>query len=272
MDKKSKDYDKLEGTYQIIRLKRLEKMAFIPQIIGIIVVFAFFTYLGGAQLVPFYLPIYLPLLVISIWILVLSVEFFVFRLMEIRFRKSESAKFLMASRSMKGAYSALVVFGIICLLLFTPFLTQQIENYADMEGEITLTGSEDIYFTSQGRLDFIMAEHITVEVLEGDGTVDVAILHKEEERKLNRYSWDPQTASLDETFEYEMEQLPFDEYLLRMETDEPVTVRYTISQYIPDSRTYPFALISLGFFIAYAVFVGLMYPIKKKHADKAIYR
>ncbi len=278
MDKRLKEYDKLEGTYQITRIKRLEKLAYIPQVIGIILVFAFFTYLGGAQLKPFYLPIFISFLVTIIWILVIAIEFFVFRLMEIGFRKSASAKFLMASRSMKKSYSAIVVFGVIFLLLFTPYMPQQIEEQLSITGEITITEEEAIYFTSRDRFDFTIVDSISVEVLDGEGRVDVSILTESnyEDRlfgmKVNRNPGDPNEASYNDVFEYDMPALRFDEYRLVLQPEEPVTVRYTIDSNLPPSRTYPFALLSLGFLISYSVFAFLMFPIKKKHSDEAIYR
>ncbi len=278
MDKRLKEYDKLEGTYQLTRIKRLEKLAYIPQIIGIIVVFAVFTYLDGAQLKPFYFPIYLSLLVCVVWILILAIESFVFRLMEIGFRKSASAKFLMASRSMKESLSALVVFGVAFILLFTPFVPEQIEAHSTITGETTLISDRAIYFTSRDRFDFIIVESITVEVLSDEGSVDVAIILQEHydagllDRKLNRDLDDPKEATPEEPFEFDMPFIRFDEYRLLLQSEDDVNVRYTIDRYIPRTRTYSFALLSLGFMVSYAVFGSLMYPIKKKHSDEAIYR
>ncbi len=272
MAKELSEYDKLEGTYQIIRLKRLERYAFIPQVIGIIMVFALFTYLEGAQMVPFYFPVFLSMLVVSIWILVLSIEFFVFRLMEINFRKSESAKFLMASRSMKKATTGIVIFGILCLILFTPFMTQVVSSYSSPEEEININGREEITFTSRGRFNFMMVESIEVEILDEGEMVEVSVWDKPMERKLNRNVGDPTQATMDEAFEYDMPELKFEEYVLVMETSGMARVRYRINYHIPSSRMFPFALISLGFLISNAVFAALMQPIKKMHADKAIYR
>jgi len=273
-----KDYDKLEGSYQITRIKRLEKIAFIPQIIGIFVVFAIFLYLDGAQLKPFYLPLYLPFLIITVWILILAIEFFVFRLVEIKFRKSASAKFLMADRSMKKSMWAVAVFGVVCLLLFTPYLPEQIESTLEVNEEVEVLGEEAIYFTPRDRFDFTRVSDISVEVLDQNASVDVYIITEEYFEdgqygmRLNRAMDDPQEATADESFYYDMPFLSFDEYRLLLISEEPVNVRYEIAIELPNTRVYPFAILSLGFLISYSVFGAMMYPIKKKHSDEAIYR
>ncbi len=279
MARKENEFDKLEGGYRLTRIKRIEKYAFIPQIIGIIVVFFFFLYVSGAQLNPFYLPLFLSTLIILIWLLVLAIEYFIFRLMKIGFHKSASAKFLMAQRSMKKSYGAIILSGLLFLLLFTPYMSESAEEYLSPSGDITLgpDGEEAIYFTTLDRFDFTRVSDITVELNEGE-EVTVSILSEDNweirnfDMRLNRDPGDPSGATADETFFYDMPSLGFGEYRLVIQSEEPAEVSYNINMELPGTRTFPFALTFLGFFISYSVFVVMLYPVKKKHADEAIYR
>ncbi|MGM0509562.1 MAG: hypothetical protein ACQESD_00340 [Thermoplasmatota archaeon] len=282
---KKNSYEKLEGTYQIVRLKKLEKMATIPQAIGIVAAFIIFLFLQGAQLNPFFLPLYFPLLVAFILLLILAIEFFAFRLLEIRYTKSESAKFLMADRSSKKAYTIIILAIIFLGITATPFVPQQIEKYTAREGEVEVRGDELVNFPSRGRFDFVHPDTITVELIspEGDAnlsdiTVDIYILSEEDyeagnyDLKVNRGVYDPKEATSDAPFEYEMPRLSFQEYNIFMQSEHDVRVKYQIEKDIPQEQVYPFSLISLAFIISYSIWIYVLYPIKKKHSEKAIYK
>ncbi len=281
MARKKKDMERLEGTYQIIRVKKLEKMAYIPQSIAIVAIFFLFLYFTGAQIKPFYLPVFFPFLITMVWLLVLAIETFAFRLMEIKYRKSQSAKFLMAHRSIKKAYAIMIVSAIIFVLAATPNIHQQIETQASSTGELTFTGEDTVYFTTKGRFDFIHVDHITVEVIDSMGPnearVDVMLLSIEDYEAnrtvmaLNREIGHPKEATIPEKFEFDMPRLRFKEYYIVLESDQQVTVRYNISATLPGTRVYPFATIAIGFIAAYAYWIFILYNIKRKQSKETIY-
>lgn len=282
--KKKDSYEKLEGTYQIVRLKKLERYAFIPQSIAIVATFVIFLYLNGAQLNPFYLPLFFSLFVAFILLLILAVEAFAFRLLEIKYTKSESAKFLMADRSSKKAYTVIVIALIFLAITATPFIPQQIEKYTAKEGEILVRDEEIVQFTSRGRFDFLYPDTINVELISSqsetnlsDITVDISIISDSDylsgdmDKNINRGVYDPKEATSDEPFEYDMSRYSFEEYHIVMRSDHNVRISYTIDKVLPDDRVQPFSLLSLAFLIAYSVWTYTLYPIKKKHSDEAIY-
>ncbi len=282
MAPRKKEYERLEGTYQIIRVKRLEKMAYIPQGIAIVVIFFLFLYFTGAQLKPFYLPIFFPLLIIFIWLLALSIESFVFRLMEIKYRKSESAKFLMAHRSMKRAYVVIIIAVIILVITATPFIHQEIEVHSSPDDEITFTGEETVYFTTRGRFDFRFINDITVELIDGEppdtARVEVLLLSQDHYLKnnthmrLNREVGDPNQATINDPFFFEMPRLRFEEYFIVLRSDQEVTVRYHIDVYVAMERVYPFTTLAIAFMTSYSIWVYLLYPIKKTYSSEGIYQ
>ncbi|MFO7991520.1 MAG: hypothetical protein R6U61_04395 [Thermoplasmata archaeon] len=282
------EYSRLEGAYQIERVKRLAKLAFIPQSIAIVIIFSLFLYLSGAQFKPFYLPLFFPLVIVFLWLLVLAIESFAFRLLEIRYRKSESAKFIMAQHSMKKAYTIIIISVIILGLTATPFLSQQIEKNTSSSNEVDVFDTEDktIYFVSRGRFNFIFTDQINVRVLDArnlshlelaEVTVKILSIEDYEANRtdlyLNRGVNKPKKAEYQNAFEYDMPdpRVKFGEYYVVMNTTHNVTVEYEITTDLPLNRTYPYSLLSLGFIVAYSVWVYIMYPIKKKYSGEGIY-
>lgn len=280
-----REYSKLEGAYQIERVKRLAKLAYIPQTIAIVVIFSLFVYLTGAKFKPFYLPIFFPLVIVYLWLLVLAIESFAFRLLEIRYRKSESAKFIMAQHSMKKAYTIIIISIIILGITATPFIPAQIEKHTTSSHKVDIYTSEDetIYFVSRGRFNYIFTDQINVRVLDTrnlshldtvEVTVKILSIEDYEANRtdlyLNRGVNKPKKAEYQEPFEYNMPdpRVKFEEYYVVMNTTHNATVEYEIITDLPLNRTYPYSLLSLGFIVAYSVWVYIMYPIKKRYSGE----
>ncbi len=272
------DYDRLEGTYKLAGLKRLERFAYIIQTVGIIATFVFLVYIGGAMLNPFYLPLFWAILASLIWIFIISIEAIVFRLMEIKKRDSESAKFLMADRSMKKALTVMVIALIGFAVAFVPFFAEQIENVNEIEGEVEFSDSETIEFTSRGRFDFLRAHEVTLETVFRDDIEVVVFIIPERIYDPNRDSYAPgerlniQTDFGENDFVFEMPEISFDEYYIVLFSDETVTIDYRISYNIPANITNLLSTVFMAFVISQAAWAVVLNPIKKKHSDKAIYK
>ncbi|MFO7791735.1 MAG: hypothetical protein R6W73_01980 [Candidatus Saliniplasma sp.] len=276
------DYDRLEGTYKLAGLKRLERFAYVVQTIGIIATFAFLVYIGGAMLNPFYLPIFWAILAALIWIFVLSLEAIAFRLIEIKKRDSESAKFLMADRSMKKAYTIIIVTLIAFAVVFVPFFTEQMEDINKMDGEMELLGGENredkTQFTSRGRFDFLKVDEINLEV-SGDieGSINVFIL-KEETYRSGETDYgpgeivNPDNTEFNDHFSFDMPDRDFGEYYIVLQADERVYVQYEVNYIIPEHITSPLSIVFMVFVISQSAWAITLYPIKKKHSEDAIYR
>lgn len=282
MPRKKFEQERLEGTYQIIRIKKIERMAYIPQLLAIATIFSAFLYFAGAQFKPLYIPFFFPLLIVTIWLLALSIQAFIFRLMEIRYRKSESAKFLMASRSMKKAYSIILIAIIVFIITITPLTHSFVEDTSSIRNEVTFQGEETIYFTSRGRFDFIFIDDIIVELIDTENwdhdRVDVFVISQQDyyedrlERCLNNDIGDPKEATYDEPFVFNMQRRRFDEYYLLLVSEDEVTVSYSINTYVSQERVYPFTTLAIAFATAFAIYVYVLYPIKKKYAGAGIYQ
>lgn len=277
------DYDRLEGTYKLAGLKRLERFAYIIQSLGIIATFVFLVYIGGAMLNPFYLPIFWAILAALIWLFILSLEAISFRLIEIRKRDSESAKFLMADRSMKKAFTIIVVALIAFAVAFVPFFAEQVEEINRFEGESELVTSYIIDFTSRGRFDFLRADEINLEVIGGgdftqENHINVYIIPK---RIYNpeRGEYGPGERlnletefGIGDDFTFQMPDIDFDEYYIVTHSDELVRIGFEVSYIIPDHITNLLSTVFMAFVISQTAWAITLHPIKKKHSEEAIYR
>ncbi|MGM0405729.1 MAG: hypothetical protein ACQEQM_06265 [Thermoplasmatota archaeon] len=277
------DYDRLEGTYKLAGLKRLERFAYIIQTVGIIATFIFLVYIGGATLNPFYLPIFWAVLAALIWLFILSLEAIAFRLIEIKKRDSESAKFLMADRSMKKAFTIIIVALIAFSIAFVPFFSNQIEDISRFEGESELSTSYIVEFTSRGRFDFLMANNVKLEIIGGgDFTqgdrAEVYIIPKRiynpgREGYGARDRLNVETEfGIGDDFTFQMPNMDFDEFYIVTRSDERVKFSYEISYIIPSHITNLLSTVFMAFVISQAAWAVILHPIKKKHSEKAIYK
>ncbi|MFW6142070.1 MAG: hypothetical protein ACOC53_05875 [Candidatus Saliniplasma sp.] len=277
------DYDRLEGTYKLAGLKRLERFAYIIQSMGIIATFIFLVYIRGAMLNPFYLPIFWAISAALIWLFILSLEAIFFRLIEINKRESESAKFLMADRSMKKAFTIIVITLIAFAAAFVPFFSEQVEDINRYEGESGLDHIHTIEFTSRGRFDFLRADKINIEIVgggdftEGD-RADVYIIPER--------IYDPGRTGygagdrlnletefgLGDDFNFQIPDISFEEYIIVIISDEMNRVQYEVGYIIPDHITNILSTVFMAFVIAQTAWAIALHPIKKKHSEQAIYK
>jgi hypothetical protein len=138
------DTGKLEGGYRLAYINRTKKYLFLAQA-TIILVFAAYLLVaeGGFSLTPFFLSVNSFLYFVLIMLLVISLEGFVFIILEMRFMKSDSAKFVMTQRSFRASLLWAVVALIALLLLLAPILPDMLENDLGESGSITSSSSVD---------------------------------------------------------------------------------------------------------------------------------
>lgn len=280
-------YDRLEGSYKIAKIKKLERWSYVLQTIGIIAIFILLSFVGGAQLKPFYFPVFWPMLVAFTWILVVNIETYAFRLMEINRRDSESAKFLMADRSMKKAYTIIIVAAIFFAVIVTPHVTDQIENNIEIDGEKRIEGMgevkrDTVEFVSRGRFDLSMPDKIKVgvkeEAFEDGSSITVGLISKDDYENgrmaymLAEKSLNINTVMEGDPITLDMPEMNFESYYILITSDENATIEYTITKTIPGEKMYSFSTIALGFVVTNLIGAYLMYPIKKKHSEQAIYK
>ncbi|UCD91693.1 MAG: hypothetical protein JSV43_05440 [Methanobacteriota archaeon] len=76
--------DRLDGSYRVVRIRRLKRIMFLLFGVFIIVVGAVMMIVGGASLSPFFLPLDIFVPVTLYLLIVLSILNFFFRDLEVR--------------------------------------------------------------------------------------------------------------------------------------------------------------------------------------------
>lgn len=127
------DTGKLEGGYRLVHIQKTKKMLFLAQ--GVIIL-AFAAYLlwagGGFSLKPFFLSVNSFIYFVLIMLIVVMLEGFVFIMLELRFMRSQSAKFLVTQRSFRSATLWAFVSLLAILVLLAPIIPEMLD--ANMGG------------------------------------------------------------------------------------------------------------------------------------------
>ncbi len=272
--------DKLEGTHEVERVKTLKKKALAIQVLGIVILFPFLMYFNGASFDPLYLPIYHSLLMLFGWILIIFIGSFIFRILRIKRHKSYSTKYLLARKSIRRSITLAVVALIIFSFLYTPYLTEMVNDLSSMEGETIQLEEKDngnfeaeIELTSRDVLDMRELKSVTVGYV-GDLASEIIITLYEKDDE-----WETITnATLNdnnrnETFrEGDLDTSTFKKWIFHLSSQNESDVEYSFRSEVFPSRQTSFSILSflyMGVFIQSAAF---LYPIKKRYLEECIYR
>lgn len=120
----------LEDSIRLSRIRRIKLTLYIVQAVmlvalGFLVVFV----VGEARLKPsLYLPLNSFMAIVVLLLLILCLESFFFRILEIKFARSSSARHLMAKNSIKRAILIVIVTGAVAVLLAVPAVRGLIEG------------------------------------------------------------------------------------------------------------------------------------------------
>ncbi len=120
----------LEDSIRLSRIRRIKLTLYGVQAamivaLGVLVVFV----IGEAHVKPtLYLPLNSFMAVLVLLLLILCLESFFFRLLEIRFARSSSARHLMAKNSIKRSLMIIIVTGVVAMILAVPGIRGSIEN------------------------------------------------------------------------------------------------------------------------------------------------
>jgi len=105
--------------------------------------------LGNASITPvLFLPLNSFIAVMVLLLLILCLESFFFRILEIRFARSSSARHLMAKNSIKRAVLIAIVAGIFAMMLAVPSIRGSIENNGTTTTEVNPTMEAPSFYSS----------------------------------------------------------------------------------------------------------------------------
>ena len=166
------DAGKLEGGYRLVHIQKTKKYLFVAQAI---IILAFAIYLlweeGGFSMKPFFISVNSFIYFVLIMFIVIMVEGFVFILLELRFMRSQSAKFIVTQRSMRSSLLWGVVALIAILLLWAPILPEMLDanmgaggsvssDSSTVPGIATMFNSDPLGMVEVGRIELLSDGHL----------------------------------------------------------------------------------------------------------------
>ncbi len=268
----------LEDSVRLGRLRRIKMTLYIVQVVMLVALaFVLVFIIGDATMTPsLYLPLDQFAAVMALLLLVVCVESFFFRVMEIRFARSSSAKHLMAKNSITRSVLLTVVGAVIAIVLMVPPVLAVTEEAA--EGAGTATSAEPYSFWSRNPLAL---QRVSGLELTSPEAVEVYLVdeatyedHKDSIGdmyflRLNREDYEL-TGSLSVDVPV-MEHTLL--YVVVNDLSSPGTVvTLTLTKDTSEMFTGIVAVIALAFVIANIAWVAYLIPIERKYSQGSIYK
>ncbi len=121
----------LEDSIRLSRIRKIKRSLYAMQAAMLIALaFILIFILGNASITPIlFLPLNSFIAVMVLLLLLLCLESFFFRMLEIRFARSSSARHLMAKNSIKRSIVIAAITVVLAITLAVPSLRGGIENY-----------------------------------------------------------------------------------------------------------------------------------------------
>ncbi len=268
----------LEGSVRLTRIRRIKIVLYILQV-AILVALAFLVVfiIGNAKIKPsLYLPIDSFAAVVVLILLVICVEGFFFRMLEIRFARSSSARHLMAMTSMKSSMLIAIICAVITFVLMVPPILSVVEGAT--EKTITVTSGEDYSFWSRDPLAMLRASEIRAT---SQDTVELYLVDDSVYQQYNGSLGEMYSLRLnDDDYIIDGEltiTIPFSDHtlfhLVLNDLDNPgAIITVTLSNEVSETFTGLVSLLTLAFVVANIAWIAYLVPIERKYSHGSIYK
>lgn len=174
------DVGKLEGGYRLFYIQRTKRYLFLAQAAIILFFAGYLVYAGGGvSLKPFFLSINSFIYFVLIMVLVVMLETFIFTILELRFMRSTSAKFIVTRRSTNNAIIWVVVSVLVLLVLWSPILPQMQDMNMGEDGSLVATSETEPAIATLFNSDALGLTEVNEMRIESDGLAEVFIVTQE---------------------------------------------------------------------------------------------
>lgn len=277
----------LEDSIRLARIRSIKWSLYVVQVIMLVALaFLLIVIMGGAQIEPvFYLPLDTFAAVMVLLLLVIFIEGFFFRTMEIRFARSSSARHLMAKTSMRMALGVAIIAALVAATLMVPTVISSIEDVGDRTS--ALTRVEDLEFWSRDALALQRVAELSVSVpatfdLEGDPVtfevylVDDVVYQQYEGSlsdmyflRLNRDNY-----ILEDEMVIEVPATDHTKFHLVLNDLKSPGVVATVTMVMEMSEAFTgvVALLTIAIVAANLAWVAYLVPIERRYSEGSIYK
>lgn len=277
------DSEIFEGGYRLSHIHRTRRFLIVVQS-AIVLVFAIYLLVAGEGLSikPFYLGVNYFLFFVLVMLLVIVIEGFIFTLLEMRFIKSDSAKFIVTKRGFRSSIVWIIVMLFVLLILWQPILPDAVEKNLGGSGSLLATSSASPAVATMFNSDVFGITEVVHMEFESSGSAEVFILTEENynlfvnsgKGVLGGYRINIADYLADMSISLDFPDTAHSRfYILAYSTnDVPVEVDYTITNNISSSMQTYIPLIALMFLVTHLVWVAYTFMISKRYVQEGIYR
>jgi len=275
----------LEDSIRLSRIRKTKLTLYIVQAVmlvalGFILVFV----VGGATLKPhLYLPFDSFLAVVVLLLLIICIESFFFRILEIRFARSTSARHLMAKNSIKRSLIIAIVAGVAVVILGMPSVLSGIESTGSKTLSLSTRADPPSFFSSDA---FALTKTAEVKV-QSTRIVQVYLL---DEETFSQYYYSEGSMTL--MYSYRLNRDPGSYivnqeltitipneaghkkyYLVLNDMDNPGTsATATIEKDLSGTFTGTMTLLLIALVVTNIAWVAYLVPIERKYSSGSIYK
>jgi len=268
----------LEDSLRLARLRKIKMTLYAVQV-GILVALAFFLIfiIGGAEIKPrLYIPLDSFVAIMVLILLVICVEYFFFRIMEIKFARSSSAKHLMAKNSIERGIIVAIIASVATCVLMVPPVVGAIEDASSK----TYSISADAHLAFWSRDPFALTRIAELEV-SAPNPVEVYLVYDSvyEEfggslSEMDFLKLNKDTYLVDGRVTIEVPLANHELFhLVVNDRDSPGTLVTAVTQKdLSETFTGVVALLALAFVVANVAWVAYLLPIEHKYSQSSIYK
>ncbi len=268
----------LEDSIRLGRIRAIKRTIYIVQVALLIALAVLFVFvLGDAAFKPrLYLPIDQFIAVLALVMLIICVQSFFFRLLEIKFARSSSARHLMAKNSIMHSFLIAIVAGIVTVVLMVPPVLAVVEDAA--QKTVTISSTDDFTFWTTDPLALMRVSELRAT------SSEVVQLYLVEDSDYQQYD-----GVVSEMYFMRINRINF-------EVDGPLSIEvpvmgYSMLHLVVNDRDSPgasvtvdvindtsttitgmVAVLSMAFVVANVAWIAYLTPIEKKYAQGSIYK
>ena len=270
----------LEDSLRLARIRRIKMVLYTIQAIMMVALALFFIIImGGAQINPvLYVPVDSFAAVMVLLLLVIALEGFFFRMIELRFARSSSARHLMAKNSIKQSLIIAAIAAVVAAMLMVPAVLSAIEDAS--EKTVALVNGTDVSFWSRDPLALQRASEVRVTA---DNSVEVYLVSAQvyadhrsslSDLYLLRQNRDNYVVPMNEELVIPVPITDHTQfYLVLNDIRSPGTVATAvIVMDISEMFTGIVALLTLAIMVANLAWVAYLIPIERKYSVGSIYK
>lgn len=276
----------LEDSIRLSRIRRIKLTLYIVQAVmltalGFLLIFV----VGGAAFKPhLYVPLDSFLAVLVLLLLIICLESFFFRMLEIKFARSSSARHLMAKNSIKRSVLIAIVAGIAAMVLAVPSIVNAIENSAQKRMVVSPGVEPPSFFASDvmnlmktSEVDVTASKQVQVYLLEDEVFSANWVPNSPESMNLMysyRLNRDNYVVPENQVLAITMPEAGFVLYhLVLNDMENPNTsIKVDVVKELSGTFTGIVSLLMIAFVVTNVAWVAYLIPIERKYAVGSIYK